>query len=50
MLPQAGSQWQRVFTLAGNILSDYESDTDQAKRWAGSDGTGGFAGSAAEAE
>ena len=40
----------RVFRGSGFIERNYESYTDQAYRRAGSDGTGGLAGSAAEIE
>src|SRR5208337_328362 len=41
---------QRVFRHSAFIERTYESHTDKANRWAGSDGTGGLAGSAAEIE
>src|ERR1035441_4112484 len=41
---------QRVVRRSGFIESEYESHTDQANRRAGSDGTGGLAGSATEVE
>ena len=55
MLPQAGRRWQRVFRrdpiIEGKEEGNrkYESHTDQANGRSGSDGIGGFAGSAAEA-